>query len=123
MPGKLKHVATEDNCCAAESESLRRKLAELDMASNDGIEELLRLMRRNRTIAWAAVLALETKGSIGLALSFVGDGEWWLSASSAAAGVGLGGLLIAPNAIKLFAELKRISSLTAKFTARARSGE
>ncbi len=119
MPDKLDITKGHDTG-AAEVERLRRRIAEVEAECDSSVRELLRLMCRNRRIAWAAVGACETKGAVGLALSCFGNGEWWLNAGSIAVGAGLAGVLIAPNARKLAAELRIMGSLTAKFRVRKR---
>jgi len=115
MPDTINNVATERDDPAVELERLRTEVMKIEADHDSSIEELLQLMRRKRSIAWSAIGALGAKGAIGLALWSPASGEWWLNASSVAVGAGLAGLLIAPNARKLVAELSTMGSLTAKF--------
>lgn len=108
-------LATSQTTYRTELQQARREIAELTAERDRSIGGLLQLVRRYRRFAWAVTGTLQGKAAVGLALAVPGGGQWWLNAGSAVAGLGLAGYLVAPNARKLWAELRSMGSLTKQF--------
>jgi len=63
--------------------------------------------------------ALETKAVLALVLLPAGSAGWWLEGGAIAGGAGFAGILIAPNAKRLFAKVRSTASVTAEFERRS----